>query len=279
MTPVDETASAPWSLSGKVAIVTGAGAGIGAAVARVLAERGAQVLVADINAVGAEETAASIASTGGSAMPSFTDVAVEEDVQALIDRSVTAFGGLDILINNAAATSAIDMARDGVVTEQDVTVWDRIMAVNLRGPMLGCKHAIPRMIARGGGAIVNTVSPAAHFAEPTHAAYGASKAGLVLLTKHIASCYGQQGIRCNGVSPGAVIGENTLAAVPADFLRTRARHTCSPRLGRPLDIAETVAFLVSSVAEYINGVVLPVDGAYTAHLPYFADHVASLEGA
>jgi NAD(P)-dependent dehydrogenase (short-subunit alcohol dehydrogenase family) len=166
-----------------------------------------------------------------------------------------------------------DFGLDGAVEDQDAERWDRVMAVNLRGPMLACKYAIPLLRARGGGSIVNTVSPAAWQPEPVHAAYGASKAGLTLLTKHIACSYGPEGIRCNGIAPGLVVGPHTAAALPAGFLDGRMRHTRSTRHGRPADVAHTVLFLVSPEAEYINGVIIPVDGAYTAHNAYYADHL------
>jgi NAD(P)-dependent dehydrogenase (short-subunit alcohol dehydrogenase family) len=133
------------------------------------------------------------------------------------------------------------------------------------------------MIQRGGGSIVNTASPGGVLAEPVHVAYGASKAGLILLTKHVASTYGKHNIRCNSLGPGAVVGENTARSVPEGFLEQRLRHTPAPRLGVPDDIASVVAFLCSDEAAYVNGTFIPVDGGYLAHLPYFADHVELLQ--
>jgi NAD(P)-dependent dehydrogenase (short-subunit alcohol dehydrogenase family) len=234
-------------------------------------------VVADIRGEGAARVAEEIQQQGGSATGCAVDVADEAMIVAMTGLAVDRYGGLDVLFNNAAATGSDGTQQDGSVTEQDVDIWDRTMAVNLRGPMLGCKHAIPHMLRRGGGSIINTASPGGLLAEPVHLAYGASKAGLILLTKHVASTHGKLNIRCNALLPGAVVGENTAAAVPAGFLEQRTRHTPAPRLGMPEDIANVVAFLCRDETAYVNGAVIPVDGGYIAHLPYFADHVELLK--
>ncbi len=258
-------------LEGKAAIVTGGAGGIGSETAMVLARCGASVLVVDIDATGAERVAATIRSDGGSAVGMHADVADESAIRAMVESVVDHFGGLDILFNNAAATGDTVRA-DGSVVDQDSTSWDWVMAVNLRGPMLACKYSIPHMLRRGGGSIVNTVSPAGLLADASRLAYGVSKAGLTLLTKHVASSHGADNIRSNAIAASAIIGPNTAAVLPEGFFAKRARHTPFPRLGVPHDIANVVAFLCRDESAYINGVVIPVDGGFMAHLPHFADY-------
>src|SRR3954463_11178332 len=171
-------------LESKVAIVTGAGSGIGEATARLMAREGASVVVADINAAEAERVAAGLAS----AVAAEGDVSDEPSIVRMVETAVESFGGLDVLHNNAtdSSTNAIDT---DIVT-LDMAVFDRLVAVNLKGQFMGCKHAIPHMLARGGGSIVNTASVDGFVGRGVRAAYGASKAGVVLLTKSVASQYG-----------------------------------------------------------------------------------------
>ena len=162
---------------GKVAIVTGAGSGIGRATAQMLAREGASICVADINAEAARATAEAIGATGGRAIEVRCDVSDENAVAAMIETTRATFGRLDILHNNAAALGTTGPGEDNDITELDVTVWDRAMAVNLRGVMLGCKHAIPLMLESGGGSIINTSSGSASGGDFSGPAYAASKAG------------------------------------------------------------------------------------------------------
>src|SRR5216117_2988443 len=186
-------------LEGKVAIVTGAGSGIGEATARLMAREGASVVVADINGTEAERVAGEL----GSAVAAEVDVSDEPSVMRMVETAVESFGGLDVLHNNAtdSSTNAVDTD----IVELDMAIFDRLVAVNLKGPFLGCKHAIPHMLARGGGSIVNTASIEGFVGRGLRAAYGAAKAGVVLLTKSVASQYGSRGIRCNAVAPGMVL--------------------------------------------------------------------------
>jgi NAD(P)-dependent dehydrogenase (short-subunit alcohol dehydrogenase family) len=265
-------------LAGRVAIVTGAASGIGRATALALAAEGAAVVVADLVGDGAERVAREIAAAGGRAAAQQTDVADEGSVAAMIEAAVKSFGGLDVLHNNAAATDPALLSGDLELTAMEVAVWDRTLAVNLRGPMLGCKHAIPRMLERGGGSIVNTSSAAGLAGDLVRAAYGASKAGVDSLTRYVATQYGKRGIRCNSIAPGVIATPALAANVPPEQIDAYERSHLTPRLGRPEDIAKVVAFLASDDAAFITGQVISVDGGLLAHHPSFADFVRMAEG-
>jgi NAD(P)-dependent dehydrogenase (short-subunit alcohol dehydrogenase family) len=264
----------PGRLAGKVAIVTGAASGIGRATALRLAQEGASVVVADVNGPGAAAVAKEIEAAGGAAIGQPADVSDEASVVAMIDAAVKRFGGLDVLHNNAAAVDPALMSRDGDVADLAIEVLDRTLAVNLRGPMLGCKHAIPRMLERGGGAIVNTSSASALVGDPVRTAYGISKAGLDSLTRYVATQYGKRGIRCNSIAPGVVATPALAANVPPEMIAIYERSHLTPRLGRPEDIAAVVAFLASDDAAFVTGQTLSVDGGLLAHHPAFGEFLA-----
>ncbi|MHB1139124.1 MAG: SDR family NAD(P)-dependent oxidoreductase [Microthrixaceae bacterium] len=257
------------ALSGKVGIVTGGGSGIGRASALALARRGAAVVVADINADGANETVELVEAEGGSATATIADIAVEADIASMVQLAVDTYGSLQLLHNNAADVMIIQ--RDGDVVGMDVEVWDRTMQVNLRGPMLGCKHAIPHMIRAGGGAIVTTSSTSGQFGDLSRVAYGVSKSGIDSLVRYVATLYGKQNIRCNAVAPGVVKTPALVANVPADQIAMFERNHLTPDMGEPQHIAEVVAFLLSDDAAYVTGQVVNVDGGLTAHTPLYAD--------
>jgi NAD(P)-dependent dehydrogenase (short-subunit alcohol dehydrogenase family) len=262
---------------GKVAVVTGAAGGIGAAVVRTLADRGAEVVVADVDGAAAEALAADIVKDGGKAVAAEVDVADEASIIAMISTAVDTFGRLDVVHNNAAAMGDDVLGRDGDLRIMSVDVWDTTMAVDLRGPMLACKHAIPIMVAQGGGSIVNTASVAAHAGDLQFMAYGAAKAALVNLTKSIATRYGKANIRCNAIAPGMILTPTAQQRLSDDIIDMVMRHHLTTRVGTPQDIAEAVAFLASDEAGYITGHVLYVDGGVSAHLPHVADMYQSVE--
>jgi NAD(P)-dependent dehydrogenase (short-subunit alcohol dehydrogenase family) len=248
-------------LDEKVAIVTGAGSGIGAASARLLARHGAAIVVADVDGPSAERVASEIRTTGGQAVGTVTDVGDEIQVQRMIVTAVDKWGRLDVLHNNAAATDAGTMAgQDTVVTEIDADVWDRVMQVNLRGCWLGCKHAIPVMVAGGGGSIVNTSSGAAIRGDLMRTAYGVSKAAINTLTLYVAAQYGRDNIRCNAIMPGVTMTPATRANMTETQLRSSASRIPLPRFGTAEDQANMVLFLASDEASYVTGQVLYVDG-------------------
>ncbi|MDQ1481494.1 MAG: hypothetical protein QOI44_2355 [Actinomycetota bacterium] len=257
--------------TGKVAIVTGGGSGIGRATALLLASEGAAVTVADIASDAAHTVAEAITNAGGSARAHVVDVSDPVAVEAMVADTVSAFGGLDVLHNNAAALDQNRLDQD--VATMDLDTWDRVMAVNLTGPMLGCRYAIPAMLERGSGAIVNTASAAAFYGSHSLAAYGTSKAGLVALTRYVATAYGERGIRCNAVAPGVVVDEQAQAALGGpmgDRLRRYSTSHLIGRLGYPEEIARAVAFLASDDAAFVTGETLRIDGGFTAHTPTYA---------
>jgi NAD(P)-dependent dehydrogenase (short-subunit alcohol dehydrogenase family) len=258
-------------LSKKVAIVTGAASGIGRATALALAEEGAAVVLADLDGDGAARAAEEIAARRGQAIGVRADMAEEADIRSMVAAAVERFGGLDILHNNAAATSSSMMHGDVDIVSMDVAIWDQAFAVNLRGPMLGCKHAIPEMLKRGGGAIVNTSSASGLAGDLARPAYGTSKGGLNALTQYVATLYGKQGIRCNAVAPGAIETPALLTNLAPEEIDIYRRSHLTPRMGRPEDIAAAVVFLASPAAAFITGQIVSVDGGLLAHHPAFAE--------
>ena len=255
----------------KIAIVTGGGSGIGRATALLLAAEGAAVTVADIAPDAAQAVVAEIEAAGGKARVQVVDVADAAAIEAMVAETVRAYGGLDVLHNNAAALDQNRLDQD--VATMDLATWDRVLAVNLTGPMLGCRFAIPVMLERGGGSIVNTASAAAFYGSHSLAAYGTSKAGVVALTRYVATAYGERGIRCNAVAPGVVVDQEMqekLGGPMGDRLRRYSTSHLVGRLGYPEEIARAVAFLASDDAAFVTGEILRVDGGFTAHSPTYA---------
>jgi meso-butanediol dehydrogenase / (S,S)-butanediol dehydrogenase / diacetyl reductase len=254
-------------LEDKVAVITGAASGQGHAAAYLFSGEGARVIVADANGEGAEETAKGIRASGGKAVAVETDVAREAEVEAMIRRAVDEFGGLDVLFNNAGVGySAADRFTMASVVDTPEEDWDAILAINLKGMAMGCKHAIPIMAENGGGAIVNNASINALAGLSGADAYTAAKGGVVSLTRVLAVDWGPRNIRINCICPG-VVDTPMVAPVLADeqmatFMR---ENTPLGRLASPEEIARVALFLASDEASYLNGAVIPVDGGWTAH--------------
>ncbi|MFR0359435.1 SDR family NAD(P)-dependent oxidoreductase [Streptomyces sediminimaris] len=247
-------------LQGKRIVIAGGASGIGAAAAKRLAEEGALVVVGDINLAGAQVTVKRITETGGTAIAVEFDLADEDSIEALVDRTVAEFGGVDGLYNVGADLSGQTLGRDSDLLEMDPAVWRRTHEVNLLGYAVTCRAVLPHLLGRGGGVIVNTSSIAAWQGEPARPAYAASKAGINALTRHVACRWGKEGIRCNAVSPGMVLGETQRQTIPEQFQAMTLQMTPSPRLGEPADVAATVAFLLSDDAEWVNGQVWSICG-------------------
>jgi NAD(P)-dependent dehydrogenase (short-subunit alcohol dehydrogenase family) len=248
-------------LEGKVALVTGGASGIGRAAARVFAREGAAVALADVNVEGGERAAREVEEGGGRARFLRADVSSAAEVEALVQGTVAAFGGLDCAFNNAGVEGAA-----GPIAESTEENWDRVVEINLKGVWLCMKHEVARMLRQGGGAIVNTSSIMGLVACRDNPAYAATKHGVVGLTRSAALDYARSGIRVNAVCPGYVrtpMLERLFEELPDLEEPVIARHPLG-RLAAPEEIAEAVAWLCSDRASFVTGHIMPVDGGYVA---------------
>lgn len=261
----------PDRLKGRVAIITGSASGIGRGTALFLGREGASVVIADLSREGGETVADEIRSEGRSAMAVEVDVSNESSVEAMVAKTTESFGRLDILHNNAAALGETAPGVDFDLLTLDVAVWDRAMAVNLRGVMLGCKHGIPAMLASGGGSIINTSSGASENGHIAGAAYATSKAGVNSLTRQVATQFGKRGIRCNAVLPGLIMTPAVALQMDDEMVDMMLDHHLTTHPGEAEDIAGMVAYLASDDARYVTGQLIRVDGGIGSHLPTYAD--------
>jgi len=243
-------------LNGKIAVITGAGSGMGKAMAELFSAEGATLVLADIS--GKQDAVA--AALGGNAVAVHADVSKEADVEAMIAAATDRFGRLDILCNNAGFGGPM-----APLHEQSLETWDRVHATNIRGAFLGMKYGIMAMLKTGGGSIVNTTSASGVVGWKHHSVYGAAKAGVNQLTKTAALDYSDKNIRINAVAPGTmwtglVEASATHAEPPADFPMLAGIPL--GRWGLARDIANAALYLASDEAAYVTGVILPVDGGY-----------------
>jgi len=242
----------------KVAMVTGAGSGIGAAIVRRFAEEGAKVVVADLNEDAAREVAAEIEGAGGTAAAVVQDVSNPSSVEESVEFAVSTFGRLDVAVNNAGITGDLAPTAD-----YSLEGWDKVIAVNLSGVFYGMKHQIPAMLRSGGGSIVNIASILGSVAARDSAGYNAAKHGVVGLTKTAALEYSRDGIRVNAIGPG-YIDTPLLKALDSEVYDGLVDLHPIGRLGRPEEVAELALFLASDKASFMTGSYHVADGGYTA---------------
>jgi NAD(P)-dependent dehydrogenase (short-subunit alcohol dehydrogenase family) len=248
----------------QVALVTGAASGIGRALVQRFVAEGASVVAVDIVEAPLQALVAELEQQGAKITACVANVASDTDVASMLTTTTSTYGRLDILCNNAGIMDLMTPAAD-----VSLELWERVLAINLNGPFLACRRAIPLFLEQGKGSIVNTASEAGLRGGAAGTAYTVSKHGIVGLTKSIAFHYGERGIRCNAVCPGAVAtsigtGNGTLSEVGMARVYPFLQASAPSRIATPEELAAAIAFLASNDASYINGAILPVDGGWFA---------------
>ena len=247
-------------LDGKVAVITGAGGGMGREAAILFTEEGAKVCAADVNGEAAEET---VALCSGEAFAVTVDVADEKQVVSMYAKTAERFGGIDVLYNNAG----ISPGDDASVLETSVDAWQRVQDVNTKGVFLCCKHGIPHLLGRGGGSVINVASFVALVGAATsQISYTASKGAVLSMSKELAVQFARQGVRVNALCPGPVETPLLLAVFGDDpaALERRRIHWPTGRLAQPREIVNAALFLASDESSYVTGATFQVDGGLTA---------------
>lgn len=248
----------------QVALVTGAGSGIGRALVQQFAAEGAAVVAVDIVEEALHKVVAELQAQGGKATACVANISSDTDVERMLAIAISTYGRLDILCNNAGIMDLMMPAADA-----PLALWDRVIAVNLTGPFLACRRAIPLMLAQGGGRIVNTASEAGLRGGTAGTPYTVSKHGVVGLTRSIAFHYGDKGIRCNAVCPGGVetaigLGSGKPNEAGLTKVMALAQNSGAGAPAKPEQIASVIAFLASNDASNVNGVIMPVDNGWFA---------------
>jgi len=250
-------------LKDKIAVITGAGSGMGRAMAILFAKEGAKVIAADVNLEAADTVVAKITAEGWSAISIKVDVTKEQDIRNMIDKAIAAYGTLDILVNNAGIMDNFVPA--GEVTDE---LWEKVFAVNVTGPMRATRKAIPIFVKKKSGIIINIASAGGLLGSRAGAAYTASKHAVVGLTKNVGFQYANLGIRCNAIAPGAVntnIGTTIYNPNKFGMERAMAGINLNPRIGEAEEIAKIALFLACDDSSFINGTVITADAGWTAY--------------
>ncbi len=251
-------------LADKVTIITGAGGGMGRVAAQLFAKEGAKVVVAEYSETAGRDTVAMVEAEGGTATYVRADVSKESDAKAMVDHALDTYGRVDVLYNNAGIMPEADHS----VIDTDVDTWDQVMAVNVRGPFLGCKYAIPAMQAGGGGSIINVASFVAILGcSVPQDAYTASKGAILSLTRSLAVQFGPNGIRTNAICPGPIETPLLMDWLLKDEAAKRLRLARNPtgRFGKPEEIVYMALYLASDESRFTNGASLVVDGGISVN--------------
>lgn len=251
-------------VEGLVAVITGGASGIGRAAAGRLAAEGAAVVIGDLREEDAARAAEEIRDAGGTSVGVAVNVMDEASLAELVAAAVTRFGRLDIMCNHVGGSNP---EKDLDVVGMDLDEFDRIVELNLRSTVLGCRLAIPHLIDAGGGSIVNTASVGGLSGDFIQTGYGTSKAAVIRLTQYVATQYGHANIRCNAIAPGAVMTPSLQRNLPAEMVEEIRGHNALPFIGEPDDVANLMLFLASPESRYITGQVIAVDGGLMSHSP------------